>query len=220
MKYAVLIDGAFVRHKLRSSTEPTALNHVSAFLGRLIAHPSLSSLVLHRIYWYDSPPLEGTAKRPLHGGRIDLGGTQLARATKALLRGLATLPHVSIRRGDLVFRGWRIKRGRLPERQPTVTLAAADLEPNIQQKGVDMRIGLDIASLTMKQHVNVVVLVTGDSDFVPAMKFARREGAQLYLVTLTHPVRPEMLEHADLVLQIATERSQHRPEKEEEAHAA
>ncbi len=31
----------------------------------------------------------------------------------------------------------------------------------------------------MKRHANVIVLVAGDSDFVPAMKFARREGAQI-----------------------------------------
>jgi uncharacterized LabA/DUF88 family protein len=60
-----------------------------------------------------------------------------------------------------------------------VTLTAPDLEPNIQQKGVDMRLGLDIAAITLKGHADVFVLVAGDSDFVPAMKFARREGAQL-----------------------------------------
>ena len=49
-----------------------------------------------------------------------------------------------------------------------------------------MRVGLDIASLTLKKQVDVIVLVTGDSDFVPAMKFARCEGAQLFLVTLGH----------------------------------
>jgi uncharacterized LabA/DUF88 family protein len=55
------------------------------------------------------------------------------------------------------------------------------IEPNIRQKGVDMRIGLDIASLTLKKQVQVIVLVTADSDFIPAMKFARREGAQLVI---------------------------------------
>jgi len=47
--------------------------------------------------------------------------------------------------------------------------------------------------------------VAGDSDFVPAMKFARREGAQLFLVTLGHSVRAEMLEHSDLVLDVSTQ---------------
>jgi uncharacterized LabA/DUF88 family protein len=62
-----------------------------------------------------------------------------------------------------------------------------------------MRIGLDIASLTLKKIVHVIVLVTADSDFVPAMKFARREGAQLFLVTLGHGIRIGLREHADLV---------------------
>ncbi len=65
-----------------------------------------------------------------------------------------------------------------------------------------MRVGLDIASPTLKKQVEVIVLVTGDSDFVPAMKFARREGAQLFLVALGHHVVDEMLEHADLMLEL------------------
>jgi uncharacterized LabA/DUF88 family protein len=81
-------------------------------------------------------------------------------------------------------------------------LTAPDLEPNIHQKRVDMRLGLDVAALTLKSHADVFVLVAEDSDFVPAMKFARREGAQLSLVTLQHAVRADMLEHSDLVLDI------------------
>jgi len=63
-----------------------------------------------------------------------------------------------------------------------------------------MRIGLDIASLTLKKHAQVIVLVTGDSDFVPAMKFARREGAQLILITMGHGIREGLAEHADVVI--------------------
>jgi uncharacterized LabA/DUF88 family protein len=57
--------------------------------------------------------------------------------------------------------------------------------------------------LCLKRHVEVVVLVTGDSDFVPAMKFARREGLQLFLVTFGHSVRDAMREHCDLLLDIS-----------------
>ena len=65
-----------------------------------------------------------------------------------------------------------------------------------------MRIGLDIASLTLKKQVETIGLVTGDSDFVPAMKFARREGAQLFLVALGSQVTDEVREHADLMLDV------------------
>ena len=92
--------------------------------------------------------------------------------------------------------------GRLPIDEPQVEITADDLRPNVHQKGVDMRIGLDIASLTLKKQVEVIVLVTSDSDFVPAMKFARREGAQLFLVALDSRVTDEVREHADLMLDL------------------
>ncbi len=63
-----------------------------------------------------------------------------------------------------------------------------------------MRISLDIAALSLKKIVAAVVLVTGDSDFVAAMKFARREGIRVYLETLQHGVRVELRAHADIVL--------------------
>ena len=48
-------------------------------------------------------------------------------------------------------------------------------------KGVDLRIGLDIARLSLRRLVDVIVVVTGDSDMVLAFKFARREGVRVYL---------------------------------------
>ena len=154
------------------------------------------------MYWYDAPPLASSVTKPLLDGKINFSATSLARTNAVLLAELCEVPYVSVRRGDLVFRGWKVRQAKLPEKDPTVTLAAPDLEPNIHQKGVDMRLGLDIAAITLKGHADVFVLVAGDSDFVPAMKFARREGAQIFLVTLGHSVRAEMLEHSDLVLDV------------------
>ena len=109
-------------------------------------------------------------------------------------------PFVAMRFGELHLEGWRLRPRVLRRLGPTVEITANDLEPNIQQKGVDMRIGLDIASLTLKKQAQVIVLVTADSDFVPAMKFARREGAQLFLITLGHGIREGLREHADIVI--------------------
>jgi len=202
MKYAILIDAGFLKRKLGSQVEPLNVNGVCTFLDALRAHEVLAGMSLHRVYWYDAPPLDTRVTKPLLGGRINFGVTSLARKNALLLAALSEVPYVSVRRGDLVFRGWKVRQGKLPEKDASVTLTALDLEPNIHQKGVDMRLGLDIAAITLKGHADVFVLVAGDSDFVPAMKFARREGAQLFLVTLGHAVRVDMLEHSDLVLDI------------------
>lgn len=68
---------------------------------------------------------------------------------------------------------------------------------NVEQKGVDMRIGLDIASLSYKKQVNQIVLISGDSDFVSAAKLARREGIDFILDALHTNIKPNLFEHID-----------------------
>ena len=63
-------------------------------------------------------------------------------------------------------------------------LVDADFVPALRQKGVDMRIGLDIASIALKRQADTIVLVAGDADFVPAAKLARRERASSSFSTL------------------------------------
>ena len=55
-------------------------------------------------------------------------------------------------------------------------LEEKDFSLSVTQKGVDMRIGVDISSLSFKKQVDRIILISGDSDFVPAAKNARREG--------------------------------------------
>lgn len=66
-----------------------------------------------------------------------------------------------------------------------------------QQKGVDMKIGLDIASLAYKKLVDQIILIAGDSDFVPAAKLARREGIDFVLDPMWASIRPNLFEHID-----------------------
>lgn len=68
---------------------------------------------------------------------------------------------------------------------------------DLRQKGVDMRIGLDIASITLKRLASTIILVAGDADFVPAAKLARREGLQFILDPLWQSVSDDLFEHID-----------------------
>ena len=74
-----------------------------------------------------------------------------------------------------------------------------DFQPNLIQKGVDMRIGLDIASITLKKQASIIILVSGDSDFVPAAKLARREGVTVILDPLWQSVSSGLSEHIDML---------------------
>lgn len=76
-------------------------------------------------------------------------------------------------------------------------LTPDDLRLGLRQKGVDMRIGIDITTLTLKKQVDTIILVTGDSDFVPAAKVARREGVEFLLDPLWQQVNDDLHEHVD-----------------------
>lgn len=76
-------------------------------------------------------------------------------------------------------------------------LGDADVALGLRQKGVDIRIGLDIASITLKKQADTIILVTGDSDFVPAAKLARREGVEFILDPMWQQVGDDLFEHID-----------------------
>ena len=61
-----------------------------------------------------------------------------------------------------------------------------------------MRIGIDVASLSLKRIVDRIILFSGDTDMIPAMKLARREGVQVFMVKLgTWPLKDSLSEDAD-----------------------
>lgn len=86
-----------------------------------------------------------------------------------------------------------------------VVLSWKNLQPDdvrlaLRQKGVDMRIGTDIATIALKKQADTIILITGDSDFVPAAKVARREGVEFLLDPLWQSINSDLHEHVDGVV--------------------
>ena len=82
-------------------------------------------------------------------------------------------------------------------RRDVASLANDDLELRIEQKGVDTRIGIDIAHLAYKRLIDQMILVSGDSDFVPVAKLARREGLDFILDLMGAHTAAVLREHVD-----------------------
>lgn len=202
-RVAILLDGGFVKKKLKERLRhfPTKAEVVDVCTQIMLA-PRLIGAELFRVYYYDAPPFEGKAVNPVDGTTIDFSTTPQARENRSLIDSLELEPDFAVRRGTILQSGWKLGTSALKSlsRQRTTPLTGRDLVPDMDQKGVDIRIGLDIAWISLKRLVDGLVLVTGDSDFVPAMKFARKEGLRIYLEALGHGVRRELKAHADLVL--------------------
>lgn len=139
---------------------------------------------------------------PISGACIDY-----ARSPEALFRidlheALKQKRKVALRLGHLAdSSSWttdsRTLDALLKGKRAFSTLLPEDLHPEVRQKGVDMRIGLDISSLSLKRQVRQIVLVAGDADFIPAAKLGRREGVDFVLDPMWSAIPQGLLEHID-----------------------
>jgi uncharacterized LabA/DUF88 family protein len=200
LSYSIMLDGAFVRRKTGNATRPATCSDIVRLSAAIRTYPLLLSRRLHRIYFYDAAPSAEVIENPFSRERLDFGTSRAYRASEAMHNELACQDFFANRLGELSIDGWAPKKDLRKVNEESLTLRADDIKPIVGQKGVDMRIGLDMASLTLKRLSSLIVLVSADSDFVPAMKFARREGTQLVLVTLGHGIKDPMRHHADIVL--------------------
>jgi len=178
------------------SLHKQALDHLNDSKGRRVAR-------LYRIFVYDAPPAVWKGHSPLSKKAIDLGESATAKWRNTFHETLRGLRKVALRMGEIPTSQvrWQIK----PEVLKTLIngkrqwsdLVDEDFRLDLRQKGVDMRLGLDIASLAYRRQVNQIVLVSGDADFVPAAKLARREGIDFILDPMWATTRPDLYEHID-----------------------
>lgn len=203
--YAILLDGGFVTKKLMGRLGRHAVaDDIVAECDRLRQCPAVSDYELLRIYYYDAPPSKESVKLPVSGQTYELTGTERFRQSQSLYDQLELKPHFALRMGETTVspQKWKIKPAvarQLTRAQRPLT--DDDFMLDINQKGVDMRIGLDLARLALREMVRAVIVVTSDSDFVPAFRFVRREGVKVILDPMGHNIRRELRAHADLVIE-------------------
>ncbi len=206
-RVAVLIDLSFFleRYRLLRCDPDTSL--VAAHVADEIeatarAHIDPVHDCLHRIFIYDCRPLGKKVHNPVSGRAIDFSRTPTFHFRTELLALLVRMRKVVLRLGELADRKrWRIDpettRRLLSRSMGLDELHESAVVYDVEQKGVDVKIALDIASLAYKKLADRIVLITGDSDFVPAAKLARREGLDVILDPLWAPIVPALVEHVD-----------------------
>lgn len=201
---AILIDGGFYKKRARYLFgEKDPKSRAEELYQYCLRHIKKQKSELYRIFYYDCPPSTKTILNPITQKSVNLGKSDLYAWTMSFFEELKHQRKMALRMGEILEStlGYVLKKEtvkKLFRREITVDdLTEADLELDIQQKGVDMRIGLDISSLAYKRQVNQIILIAGDSDFVPAAKHARREGIDFILDPMWHTIKPSLYEHID-----------------------
>lgn len=190
-KIVVLIDGGYLRVKSTKAGKQYNPLFIEKFAHRCKAQDE----EILRVLYYDCAPYAGTVSLPVSGN------TYTFTSNDQWLFELARKDLFAVRRGVLKFRGYKPKQTPVnPAGPPT----DADFAPDFEQKGVDMRIGLDIAAYSANRCIERIVIVTNDTDCVPAMKYGRKAGLQTVIVELPNgKPAPELIVHADFKRSVA-----------------
>ncbi|WP_426722676.1 NYN domain-containing protein [Campylobacter coli] len=211
-KVAILVDGSFFikRHKyyfksiINKDYDPTPQDLAIALQRHCLKHIDRNKEELYRIFFYDCKPLTKKTHYPLSKKSLDCSKTKAYEEKIQLHKFLVSTPCLALRLGylDEQNASWILKdeekrkqllNGDLCVKQ----LSDEDYQYYAKQKGVDMKIGIDIATLALKKLVQKIVLISGDSDFVPASKLARTEGIIFTLDPMGNPIKENLEEHID-----------------------
>lgn len=204
MKTAILVDGGFYRKRAYTLWgDITAEERAKELAAYCQAHIKAQNSELYRVFYYDCPPIEGQVFHPLTKKNINLKKTDTYTWAEIFLQELRKARKFAVRLGTLseTTLGYALK-AEITKKLFSGTIKVEDIKEQdfyftIEQKGVDMKLGIDIASLAYKKQVDQIILISGDSDFVPAAKLARREGIDFILDPMGATIKPNLSEHID-----------------------
>lgn len=208
-KTAILIDGGFYRKRARKLWGEKAPEDRAEELNRYAFRHILEKgdgnvpRELYRIFYYDCPPVQTVVYHPLLKRNIDFGKAETYQWTLDFFNALKCKRKMALRMGKLsdvrphfVLDPEKVKR-LCAGRMTVDELTERDFRISFLQKGVDMKMGLDISSLAYEGIVNQIILISGDSDFVPAAKAARRKGIDFILDPMGNSISSDLMEHID-----------------------
>lgn len=201
---AILVDGGFYRRRaarLFGHKEPA--ERADELVRYCRRHIAKAKSRLYRIFYYDCPPSEKVVFHPLTRTAVNLGQTADHDWMVRFHRELVKRRKVALRRGELLETqsGYQLRSDSLKRLLSGAlsldALSEKDFTLDITQKGVDMRLGLDIATLAANRQVNQIIMTAGDTDFVPAAKHARRAGIDFVLDPMWARISESLHEHID-----------------------
>lgn len=206
IRTAILVDGGFYRKRAKFLWgEKTAEDRAKELFAYCHAHlhDHTERRQLYRIFYYDCEPIgRRSVYHPLRKANIDLDKSDTHTWATTFMEELKHRRKFALRLGHMSEQmNYNLRpestKALLAGKIKIEDLTERDFVFNAQQKGVDMKIGVDIASLAYKHQVDQIILIAGDSDFVPAAKLARREGIDFILDPMWADIRPDLFEHID-----------------------
>ena len=204
-KVAFCIDGEFMWKVISDKKTKNTFNYTGKNIRNYCEQHIGDDQEIYRIFYYDSRPLDRKGTSPISKTTFDFSTTSGYKRRHDFFNMLRVTPNFALRLGTTEWNNEWMFKNEITEKLLNKEITIDDLEekkdfsPQIRQKGVDMKIGIDITLLALKRLVDIIVIITGDQDIVPALKLARREGIMVGLDHLKMKVNLNLLEHVDYV---------------------
>ena len=203
-KMAILVDGGFYLKRAKSIKGAKSPRlRANELIDYCNAHLANEEADLYRIYYYDCDPIAKKAFHPLHNRTFDQSKTEEYGGKHEFFEELSKKRKLAIRKGEVLEGSCEfvlkssVAKDLIVGKRDHKSLADDDFVLDVQQKGIDVRIGLDVALIAHEKFADQILLITGDSDFVPAAKYARRHGIDFIVDPMWHNFRPELGVHVD-----------------------
>jgi uncharacterized LabA/DUF88 family protein len=138
-----------------------------------ISYQRLSDHLSHdtprlRTYWYDCMPYQSNPPKPEESAKHAAKAKFFHAVTRQVQR-------------------FQLRLGRLRKRG----------DGSFEQKRVDVLLGIDMVRLCSKKQIDLVILIAGDADLVPAVEACKEEGSIVRLYYKTGNVSDELLNVCD-----------------------
>lgn len=206
IRTAILVDGGYYRkraqHLFGAKTAEERAEELEHYC-KLHLKQGNEKAYLYRIFYYDCPPCDKVVYHPFLKKNIYLEKNDLYKWMNAFLQELKRKRKFALRMSRLSENGLGfylkpdVQKALFSGKIEFSAITENDFKLDIKQKAMDMKLGTDIASMVLKKQVDQIILIAGDSDFVPAAKLARREGADFILDPMGLKINPDLSEHID-----------------------
>lgn len=155
----------------------TTLGRTDVYLGKF-ANWLVADRQLVRTYYYNCPVAPEMPEEPRNAQQKFFGA-------------LDRIPYFEVRLGRLAKKEFRCEKCQEPYFRHV-------------EKGVDMKLGVDMLSLASKNLIDVAILVSGDADLADAVKSVKELGKHVELAALPSGRSWELVQASDVTIDISS----------------
>jgi uncharacterized LabA/DUF88 family protein len=209
MLTAILVDGPFFIRRIRQIF-PSSVHYDAKMMADLVWRLSAAHLFernqpkrhLFRIFFYDTPVSSQRVTLPVSRQSIDLSKSKEGQFRNAFQRQLQRKRKLAVRLGEPVdVDSWKLNEDAMADllgkKISVDDLADEDFSPDSHAKGIELRMGVDLATLAYKRQVQQVVLLTGDGAFSSAAELLRHEGIDVVLDPMWQNISEDLFSFID-----------------------